>query len=149
LLMKDKKLIVVIDAQGGGLGKVLVEKLKNRIPDAGILALGTNAVATSAMRKAGADQYATGENAIIFNVKRADVITGGIGIISANSMMGEITPKIAETVSSSSAMKVLIPVGKCNIYIPGSEKYSIQELIDIAVKNIVDILYKSEGCELM
>ncbi len=101
------------------------------------------------MRKAGADQYATGENAIIFNVKRADVITGGIGIISANSMMGEITPKIAETVSSSSAMKVLIPVGKCNIYIPGSEKYSIQELIDIAVKNIVDILYKSGGCELM
>lgn len=145
MLMKDKKLIVVIDAQGGGLGKVLVEKLKNRIPDAGILALGTNAVATSAMRKAGADQYATGENAIIFNVKRADIIVGGIGIISANSMMGEITPKIAETVSSSSAIKVLIPVGKCNICIPGTEKYTIQELIDDALKNIVNILYKSGG----
>jgi len=147
--MKDKKLIVVIDAQGGGLGKALVEKLKGKISDAGILALGTNAVATSAMKKAGADQYATGENAIIFNAGRADIIVGGIGIISANSMMGEITPKIAEKVSSSSAMKVLIPVGKCNICIPGTEKYSLQELIDMAVKNITDFLNKSEGCDLL
>jgi len=147
--MKNKTLIVVIDAQGGGLGKALVEKLKDRVSNAGILALGTNAIATGAMKKAGADQYATGENAIIFNAKRADIITGGIGIISANSMMGEITPKIAETVSSSSAVKVLVPVGKCNICIPGTEKYSIQELIDIAVKNITDILRKSEGCDLL
>jgi len=143
--MKGKTLIVVIDAQGGGLGKAIVEKLKGAVSNASILALGTNAVATSAMKKAGADQYATGENAIIFNVNRADIIVGGIGIISANSMMGEITPKIAETVSSSSAVKVLIPVGKCNICIPGTEKYTIQELIDIALKNITDILNNSGG----
>jgi hypothetical protein len=147
--MNNKTLIVVIDAQGGGLGKALVEKLKSRVSNAIILALGTNAVATGAMKKAGADQCATGENAIIFNAKRADIIVGGIGIISANGMMGEISPKIAETVSSSSAVKVLVPVGKCNICIPGTEKFTIQELIDIAIKNIIDILYKPEGCDLL
>lgn len=91
--------IAVIDAQGGGLGKVIVERIKQRIPQAEVMGLGTNVIATSAMLKAGADRAATGENAIVFNIREADVITGGIGIIAANGMMGEITPRVAEAVS--------------------------------------------------
>lgn len=128
--------IAVMDAQGGGLGKVIVEKLKNRFPDAAIIALGTNVMATSAMRKAGAEQSATGENAIVYNVGKVDIIIGGIGIIAANGMMGEITPKMAEAVSSACALKVLIPIGKCNIYVPGCEAYSINELMDRALERI-------------
>ncbi len=135
--------IAIIDAQGGGLGRVIIEKIKDKMPDANVLALGTNAIATNTMKKAGADQIATGENAIIFNIQRVDFIVGGIGIIAANGMMGEITPKIAEAVSSSTAVKVLIPIGKCNIYISGTDNNSIPELIDKAV----DRLLRSEGCE--
>jgi len=125
--------IVVIDAQGGGLGKVIVEKLKEKVNNAEIIALGTNAAATGAMKKAGATQAATGENAIVYNAHRADIIIGGIGIIAANSMLGEITPKMAEAVSSSDALKILIPIGKCHILIPGSQSYTINELIDKAI----------------
>ncbi len=128
--------IAVVDAQGGGLGKVIVEKLKARFPNAEIIALGTNVMATGAMRKAGADQSATGENAVIYNVGKADIIIGGIGIIAANGMMGEITPKMAEAVSSADALKVLIPIGKCSIYIPGSEACSVNELMDKALDRI-------------
>lgn len=125
--------IVVIDAQGGGLGKVIVEKLNEKVHNADIIALGTNSAATAAMKKAGAIQAATGENAIVYNAQRADIIIGGIGIIAANSMLGEITPKMAEAVSSSNALKILIPIGKCNILIPGVQSYTINELIDSAV----------------
>lgn len=125
--------IVVIDAQGGGLGKVIIEKLKERVHDVEIIALGTNVTATAVMKKAGAVQAATGENAIVYNAHRADIIIGGIGIIAANSMLGEITPKMAEAVSSSDALKVLIPIGKCHILIPGSQSYTLNELIDMAI----------------
>lgn len=132
--------IAVIDAQGGGLGKVIVERIKQRIPQAEIIGLGTNVIATNAMLKAGADKAATGENAIVFNIKSVDIIVGGIGIIAANGMMGEITPKVAEAVSSSQALKVLIPVGKCHIIIPGSEDYTINELIDKSIWHILQCL---------
>lgn len=125
--------IAVVDAQGGGLGKVIVEKLKHKYPQAVITALGTNVLATNAMRKAGADQSATGENAIVYNINKVDIILGGIGIIAANGMMGEITPKMAEAVSSSSALKILIPMGKCSIAVPGSEAYTVNELLDKAM----------------
>lgn len=131
--------IAVVDAQGGGLGKVIVEKLKERFPDAIIIALGTNVLATGAMRKAGADQSATGENAIVYNVNKADVIIGGIGIMAANGMMGEITPKMAEAVAAANAVKVLIPMGKCNIYIPGCEAYSIHDLMNRALEHIASL----------
>lgn len=134
--------IAVVDAQGGGLGKVIVEKLKSRFPDAVIIALGTNVLATSAMRKAGAEQSATGENAIAYNVGKADIIIGGIGIIAANGMMGEITPKMAEAVSSAGALKVLIPMGKCSIYVPGCEACSINELMDKALERIASLFPK-------
>lgn len=132
--------IAVVDAQGGGLGKVLVERIKQRLPKAEVIGLGTNVIATNAMLKAGADQAATGENAIVFNIKTVDAIVGGIGIIAANGMMGEITPKVAEAVSSSQALKVLIPLGKCNIVIPGSDNYTINELIDKAIWHITQCL---------
>lgn len=128
--------IAVVDAQGGGLGKVIVEKLRERLPEADIIALGTNVLATSAMRKAGANLSATGENAIVYNINKVDIVVGGIGIIAANGMLGEITPKMSEAVSSSSALKVLIPMGKCSIIVPGSEAYTINELMDKAVERI-------------
>ena len=137
--------IIVIDAQGGGLGKVIVEKLKDIVNDAEIIALGTNVVATGAMKKAGALQAATGENAIVYNVQKADIILGGIGIIAANSMLGEITPKMAEAVSSSNALKILIPIGKCHILIPGSQSFTINELIDQAIECIAEHTEKMYG----
>jgi len=132
--------IAVIDAQGGGLGKVIVERIKQRLPQAEVIGLGTNVIATNAMLKAGADRAATGENAIVFNIRSVDIVTGGIGIIAANGMMGEITPKIAEAVSSADAVKVLIPIGKCNIIIPGSDDYTTNELIDKAIWHITQCL---------
>jgi len=136
--------IAVIDAQGGGLGKVIVERIKHRIPQAEVIGLGTNVIATNAMLKAGADRAATGENAIVFNIRSVDIIIGGIGIIAANGMMGEITPRIAEAVSSSEAVKILIPIGKCNIIVPGSDDYTTNELIDKAIWNVTQFLSESQ-----
>ena len=125
--------IAVVDAHGGGLGKAIVEKIREKLPQADIIALGTNAAATGTMRKAGAQMAATGENAIIYNVQKVDYIIGGIGILAANGMMGEVSSKMAEAISSSDAVKILIPMGKCHIVIPGAEAYSINELLDNAV----------------
>lgn len=132
--------IAVVDAQGGGLGRVLVERIKQRLPQAEVIGLGANVIATNTMLKAGADKAATGENAIVFNIRTVDAIVGGIGIIAANGMMGEITPKVAEAVSSSEALKVLIPVGKCHIVIPGSDNFTVNELIDKAIWHLTQLL---------
>lgn len=132
--------IAVVDAQGGGLGKVIVERLKQRLPQAEVIALGTNVIATNTMLKAGADKGATGENAILFSVRDVDAIVGGIGIVAANSMMGEISPKMAETISSCYAVKVLIPIGRCHIFVPGSDSYTINELIDKGIWHITQCL---------
>lgn len=92
--MRDlNPVIVVIDGQGGGIGKALVERVKRAYPEVSVRALGTNSAATSAMMKGGADDGATGENAIVFNVSRAEIIAGPIGIIMANGLLGEVTPK--------------------------------------------------------
>jgi hypothetical protein len=133
--------IAVVDAQGGGLGasiiKSLTEKYGERIK---ILALGTNAIATSAMNKNGASNCATGENAICRGVARADVIIGGIGIIASCGMMGEITPAMAKAIAESDAVKVLIPVSKCNIVIPGVSNLGMKELIDLAADAVYSLL---------
>ena len=102
--------ILVIDAQGGGIGRQLVSAIKESIPDAVVTAVGTNVMATSAMLKAGADKAATGENAVVVNSKRADVIVGPIGIVIADALLGEITPLMAKAVAQSSAKRILIPV---------------------------------------
>lgn len=135
------KNVVVIDAQGGGLGAAIVKKLCEKHGDnINILALGTNVIATTAMKKSGSKNCATGENAICFNVKTADIIIGGIGIIAASGMLGEITPQMAMAISESSAKKVLIPISKCNIFIPGTSKTGVKELIDLAVAHIDSLL---------
>ena len=125
--------ILVIDGQGGGVGRALVERLKGEFPDSTITALGTNVLATTAMLKAGADHAATGENAIIYNAPMADIILGPIGILSANSMLGELSPGMAAAVGASRAVKILLPVGKCKVRVAGAQDVTLAMAIDAAV----------------
>ena len=129
-------IILVIDAQGGGIGRQLVLSIKQALPDAEILAVGTNAVATAAMLKAGASSAATGENAVVVCAGKADIIVGPIGIVIADSMLGEITPKMALAVAQSSAKRILIPFSHCDNIIAGAEKASTAELIQKAVTEV-------------
>lgn len=123
--------IAVIDGKGGGIGRQIIERLKSyKKNDLEIIALGTNSQATANMLKAGADNGATGENAIVWMSKRVDIIIGPLPIIAANSMMGEVSPKIAEAIASSDATKYLLPISKCNINIIGVENSQIKTLID-------------------
>lgn len=122
--------ILIIDAQGGGIGKQVITAVRQEIPDAFITAVGTNTTATSIMLKAGADQGATGENAVIVGARRADVIIGPIGIIVADSMLGEITPAMAKAVGQSSAKRILIPVSHCDNIVVGIKNLSMKELIE-------------------
>ena len=112
--------IVVIDGQGGGMGKSIVQLLRKELPGADLVAVGTNSAATSAMLKAGAPVGATGENAVVYNCADADLIVGAIGIGFANSMHGEISPVMAQAVSQSRAKKLLIPMNRCNVRVLGS-----------------------------
>ena len=120
--------ILVIDGMGGGLGKAIIEHIKPFV-NAQIIAVGTNSAATSAMLKAGANIAATGENAVIYNAVKADYIIGALGIISTNSMHGEITAKMAEAITSSPAHKILIPIDKCNITVLGTKSSSIADYL--------------------
>jgi hypothetical protein len=136
-----KKKIAVIDGQGGGMGRILIERLRESLSDQiEILALGTNALATSAMIKAGADHGASGENAIMINSVKADIITGSLGIISANSFMGELTPAMAAAISASGAVKVLVPMNRCNLMVAGVRESTIQAYVEDAVTIIGGLL---------
>ncbi len=129
--------LAVIDGQGGGIGKSLIERiLKLDLNNIDIIALGTNALATAGMIKAGARTGATGENAIIVNAGKMDVIMGPIAIVIPNSIMGEITQGISLSVGNSEAMKILIPLNRCNVEIPGTTNYTVAELIDLAVDEL-------------
>lgn len=129
--------IVVIDGQGGGIGKVIIEKLRKEFREqADILALGTNALATSAMLKAGANEGATGENAVVYNSKDCDYIIGSLSIIMANSMLGELTPKMAVAITNSKARKLLIPLYRGNIYIIGLQSEPFPHLVDALIVQI-------------
>ncbi|MEA4815954.1 MAG: DUF3842 family protein [Lachnospiraceae bacterium] len=131
--------ILIVDGQGGGIGKTLVSKLKALADEYNfkITAVGTNSAATLAMKKAGATESATGENAVIVNSAHADIIAGSIGIIAANSMLGELSPKMAEAIAKSPASKVLIPFNKCNLRIVGITTDSLPNIIDKAVDEII------------
>ena len=132
--------IVVIDGQGGGIGKRLIETLVPKLPaTAEIIAVGTNSIATSAMLKAGASAAATGENPVLVNCTSADIITGPMGIVLANAMYGEITPAMAVAVGASSAQKVLVPVDRCNTHIAGTKEMTLAQYIEDAVQNILYI----------
>jgi hypothetical protein len=129
--MSKIKTILVVDGQGGGLGKSVIEKLREAKLNADIIAVGTNSVATGVMLRAGADNAATGENALVYNAGLADFIVGPIGMISANSMLGEISAAMAGAIASAPGMKLLIPLNKCNLYVGGvSEDTGIAEKID-------------------
>jgi len=133
------KKICVIDGQGGGIGSTIIKKLKELFQETvEIIALGTNAIATAQMLKARANRGASGENAIVQTVKTVDIIIGPVGIIIANAMMGEVTPKIAKAVAISREKKILIPLTQENIEIVGISSvplpHLIEELIEVNLK---------------
>ncbi len=132
--------IVVIDGQGGKMGQMIVEQLKATLPQCQIIAIGTNSIATSAMLKAGADFGATGENPVICNCADADIIVGPLGIVIANSLMGEVTPSMAIAVGQSKAQKILIPINKCNNKVVGIQDLAYREYIELAVKQIKELI---------
>lgn len=132
--MERKIKVVVVDGQGGGIGGLIVEKIKAALPELKIRALGTNSLATQRMMRAGADEGATGENALIYNVKDADVILGVVAILMPNAMMGELSPKMAEAIGASPARKILIPMEKCNLRIAVPGNYGIQACADQMVE---------------
>lgn len=128
--------IVVIDGQGGKIGKTVIEQLKQADPSCEILAIGTNSLATSAMIKAGADNGATGENPVVVASRSADVIVGPIGIIAADTMLGEITPNMAAAIGQSQARKVLVPVNRC-FEVAGVQKMTLSQYVSEAVNLVL------------
>jgi hypothetical protein len=132
--------IMVMDGQGGGIGSVVIKALRTAVPeDVEILALGTNSAATARMMKAGANRGATGENAIVQTSPRADVIMGPLAILMAHSMMGEVTPRMAEAVSMSNARKILIPLTQERVRVVGITADPLPHLVEEAVKVVKEI----------
>lgn len=132
------KSVLVVDAQGGGLGKQIIAALKKNASDVHVIAVGTNSIATQAMLKAGADQVATGENSVKVCSKMVDYIIGPIGIVIADSMLGEITPAMAVAIGQSPAKKLLIPSNNCNNIVIGYSKAGFSKLIE----EIVEVINK-------
>lgn len=128
--------VLVIDGQGGMLGKQLVEAIRKTIPDAEITVVGTNSTATANMLRAGADNGATGENSVLVTARHADIIVGPIGIVIADSLLGEITPAMSTAIGRSEAKKVLIPMNKCNNIIVGVGSISTSQMIAEAIQTI-------------
>lgn len=127
--MAKKLNILVIDGQGGGMGGAIVKSVKQNYPDALVSAVGTNSAATAAMLRSGADQAATGENSVIVCTRTADIIIGPIGIVIADSLLGEITAKMAAAVGSRDCLKILLPVNHCNNIIIGVPDSSVGKLL--------------------
>ena len=138
--------IAVVDGQGGGIGRSIVEKLKAELPkDVRILALGTNAVATGQMLKAGADDGATGENAIVHNMQHVDIVVGVIGILAANSMMGEMSPTMALAIGGSHTYKVLLPINRCHIEVAGVPDQPLSMHIEAAVSAVLKYINSDDN----
>ena len=138
-----KGTILVVDGQGGGIGRQLTQNIRESFPDLIIRAVGTNVAATQAMMKAGANEAATGENAVIVGSRNADIIVGPLGIVIADSLFGEITPAMATAIGQSKAIRILIPMNQCDNQIAGIENYSLtyllrscMELIKKSIENI-------------
>jgi hypothetical protein len=129
--------IGVIDGQGGGIGSLIVKRLRDEFGDAiEILALGTNAAATTAMMKSRANKGATGENAIVWNAGRVDLITGPLSIVFPNAMLGELTPKMAEAIVSSNIKKILLPLNQEGIDVAGVEKEPLPHMVEKLIERI-------------
>lgn len=125
---------LIIDGQGGGLGRAITAALRQALPDLALIALGTNAIATTAMLKAGAQQGATGESAIRWQCRDARLILGPTGLLTAGALLGEISPAIAAAVGESPAHKLLIPSDRCNVQVIGVKPQSM----DDAVRELVE-----------
>lgn len=136
--------ILVVDGQGGGIGRQLVENIKKTFPAVSITAVGTNVFATQAMLKAGATHAATGENAVLVGCRTADIIAGPIGIVIADSLWGEITPAMAAAIGQSRAVRILLPMNQCNNLIAGMDNVSIGTLIQSSMNEIQRILEKNK-----
>lgn len=136
--------LLVIDGQSGRMGQVLIERIRAAALPCELIAVGTNAIATSAMLKAGADAGATGENPVVVNCRDADVIAGPIGILAADSLLGEVTPAMALAVGQSPAQKLLLPVNHCKNVVVGTQSMTLSRLMDEAVDLLRAMCPKAE-----
>ena len=132
--------ILVVDGQGGGVGRQLAVQIKQAFPDVQLMAVGTNTIATSAMMQGGADTAATGENAVLVAARKADVIVGPLGIVVADSLGGEISPAMANAVAQSNAKRILIPFKQCDNVIVGVSDYTLGHLSQQAIKELRKII---------
>ena len=140
------KNVVVIDGQGGGIGSTIIKKLRKGYSEQiEIIALGTNAVATANMLKAGANRGASGQNAIVQTSRHADMIVGPISIVMANAMLGELTPSMAEAITSSSARKILIPLSQENVVVVGVSSNPLPKLIEMMLAENLAELASGKG----
>ena len=131
--------VLVIDGQGGGLGRQLVTAIAAACPEARLTAVGTNSLAASAMLKAGVARAATGENAVVVNCRTADIIVGPIGIVIADALLGEITPAMAQAVCQSSARRVLVPINHCENIVVGVPDQPIGQLVQAAAQKVKEL----------
>ena len=136
--------IMVIDGQGVRMGKSIVEQVKSAFPEDEVLAIGTNSIATAAMLKAGADAGATGENPAVVGSRTADIIIGPMGIVIADSLLGEITPRMATAIGQSNAKKILIPVNRCQHFVVGCAELPLGEYVKLAMDEVKKI--KNSAC---
>ena len=138
-----KKRVCVIDGQGGGIGATLIKYLKEAyVEKLELIALGTNAIATAQMMKAGANRGASGENAIVQTVAKADLIVGPISITWANAMLGEVTPRMAEAITSSPAPKILLPLSQEQVVLVGVVTEPLPHLVKVLVKQKIKEVLK-------
>lgn len=138
--------VLVIDGQGGQLGSQVVKELLSRYSDIQITAVGTNAVATASMKKAGANQAATGENPVVIACRKADIIIGPIGIVIADSLLGEVTPAMAVAVGQADAVRILLPMNRCENLVAGVNNLSTSALIQDAVSKVGAVLDTRKTC---
>ena len=143
-MRQEAPFVAVIDGQGGGMGRGLVEAIKKKWPQLHVRAVGTNSLATAAMLRSGADDGATGENAVVFNAHRADVLLGPIGVLTPNGLLGEVSPAMAAAIGGSEAVKILLPSQRCNIRLAVGEPQPLQFYLDQAMRLLGEEL-KNQG----
>lgn len=132
--------VLIVDGQGGRLGKQLVKEVRERFPQLPLMAVGTNSMATESMLKAGADRAATGENAVVVACRKADVIIGPVGIVIADALLGEVTPAMAKAVGQSDAVRILLPSDKCDTFIAGVGSTGMSALVEDAMDKLASLL---------